>query len=154
MLAIFSVLSLNAFAEDMVYTINVDLKTGETLKYSFDDEPTFVLGSTVVLKSKSVEVSDQELAYGNILKIYVTQSEASGINETQATTGTFRFSANEAFFGNVGENAKVSFYSVDGKQVNVDVQHLGQDVKVDLSSLSKGLYIIKVNNKSYKLLTK
>lgn len=55
---------------------------------------------------------------------------------------------------NVGTCPRVSVLSIDGKNMPVESINDGRDLTVYLSSYSKGIYIIKINNFSCKFYKK
>jgi hypothetical protein len=50
-----------------------------------------------------------------------------------------------------GTNAKVQIFSVDGKAVTLYPTNLTNSTVIDISSLGRGVYIIKANNKTVKI---
>ena len=50
-----------------------------------------------------------------------------------------------------GANANVRIFSVDGKTATLKTTNLSNSTVIDISSLGRGVYIIKANNKTLKI---
>ena len=50
-----------------------------------------------------------------------------------------------------GANANVKIFSVDGKTATLKTTNLSNSTVIDISSLGRGVYIIKANNKTLKI---
>lgn len=64
----------------------------------------------------------------------------------------FKLEDETLFFKDLPENSQVGIYTTDGKAV-VSRQCSG-DASLSLNSLPSGMYIVKINNESYKILKK
>lgn len=133
------------------HVVKVLLKDGNTLSFEFDEEPTFKLGASVIIKTNSYEVVG-EYAYGQILKIFPDEHSSSDIKDVRTTT--FTLANNKLYVDNISSESHVYVYSIDGKSVSAEIEKTDNNLTVDLSSLSKGAYIVKINNLSYKILKK
>lgn len=145
-----STLTISADNQQM-HIVKVLIKGGETLSFEFDEEPTFKLGTSVIIKTKSYEVIG-EYAYGQVLKIYPDTKSSSDIKD--ASISTFKLANNKLFVDNVATGSNVNVYSIDGKIISADIEKRDNNLTVDLSSLNRGTYIVKINNLSFKILKK
>lgn len=104
-----------------------------------------------------------ETEYTDISRIAledVADDEVQDVKEPQVSVPSarevmFRFlPGNEVAVEGVGENARVRLVSVDGKTVQADMELNNGSLIVHLGHLPRGIYILQVDNKSFKLLKK
>ena len=145
-------LPANAQNENGVWrqTIIVATLDGTTMEYLIDKEtkvklekPNLVIETENVVLNYELE-NMKQVRYG---KKFVT----TGIQNVQ-NDQPFKLEDETLFFKDLPENSQVGIYTTDGKAV-VSRQCSG-DASLSLNSLPSGMYIVKINNESYKILKK
>ena len=78
---------------------------------------------------------------------------SDGIEDVIVENGQpFQYKDETLFFKDLPENSQVGIFTLDGKTV-VNHQCSGE-ASLSLNSLPSGMYIVKINNESYKILKK
>ena len=121
-----------------------------------EDEPTLNFTETgIEFKSPSAEVSLDFTSIGEI--VFNENVTPSGISMTEANRQGLYFQftdGNTVLLGGVVSDQPVSVLALDGRQVSVHTTSNGSTVSIDLSSLSRGYYIINVGKQSFKVFKK
>lgn len=132
----------------------VETTNGDMYSFGFSDEPIITFEKqSMKIKSKgdshSFEISD--------VKEYT-------FSETEKTTGIENVQANELRINNdangqviiegIQPNSKVRLFSIDGKEHMSNISTSDDRVHINLDSLPKGIYIVSVNSKSFKIYKK
>ena len=133
-------------------TIIVTTMDGTTMEYLIDkdtkvkiEKPNLVIETENVVLNYELE-SMKQVRYG---KKFITD----GIHSATIGNGQpFKLEDETLFFKGLPENTQVGIYTTDGKTV-VSRQCSG-DASLSLNSLPSGMYIVKINNESYKILKK
>lgn len=120
---------------------------------SLDEKPitTFVLEEIVITTSKvSVRYSKSE-----VLK-YTYEGAYNSINNINATENGIYFhqEGNTIIVTNNSKDSHVYIYTVGGTIKNVVESKYGSTSKISLENYSDGVYIISINNTTYKFLKK
>ena len=145
-------LPANAQNENGVWrqTIIVTTLDGTTMEYLIDkdtkvklEKPNLVIETENVVLNYELE-NMKQVRYG---KKFVT----TGIQNVQ-NNQPFKLEDETLFFKDLPENSQVGIYTTDGKTV-VSRQCSGE-ASLSLNSLPSGMYIVKINAESYKILKK
>lgn len=104
----------------------------------------------------TVVEADKESAfdYTTVSRISFTQNEPSAIDKPATSSNTLKLSSNDGCLTVAGLDAptQLSLYSQSGASV---MQINGyQGASVSLSSLPNGIYVLKVNNQTFKIVKK
>ena len=75
-----------------------------------------------------------------------------GSKDTLKTT--FNLQNNYFYVSNLIVGQRVTLYSIDGKQLKTDIANDFGKVVINLKELTRGIYLVKVNNVTYKFLKK
>lgn len=124
-------------------------------KYSFDlsDEPIITFNNQIMQitsksDSHSFEISD-------VKEYSFSDTNVTGINEVQPNELRIINDANgKIVIEGIQPNSKVRLFSIDGKEQMANISTSDDRVYINLDSLSKGIYIVSVNNKSFKIYKK
>src|SRR5574344_1626960 len=131
-------------------------QNGMVIQFSDNTVQSFDLQTNggVFFFSDTMRVIDKNGAIGNypisiIQKVYFeTLSSISNIDNNANMFVYPNPAKNYIKLANVNNNAKVSIFSLDGKMLyNNNYQTQSQ---IDISSLDKGIYVIKVNDRTFK----
>lgn len=145
---VFSFFSTIAFCEQKLI---VWLKSGQSVEYQLSMEPkTTFEGNELVLITGTMEV---RYPLSQVSK-YTYTGDNTGIEITLADKRLFLQSESTLSFYNVKEETSVSIYSFDGRLLYSTSILSGQSKNIDLSAYPIGVYIIKVNDLSYKIAKK
>ena len=147
-------LPANAQNESGVWrqTIIVTTLDGTTMEYLIDKETKVKLEKpNLVIETENV-VLNYELE--NMKQVrYGKKFVSTGINSaTVENDQPFKLEDETLFFKDLPENSQIGIYTTDGKTV-VSRQCSGE-ASLSLNSLPSGMYIVKINNESYKILKK
>ena len=133
-------------------TIIVTTLDGTTMEYFINkdtkvtiEKPNLVIETENVVLTYELE-SMKNVRYG---KKFVTD----GIHSTTLSDNQpFTLEDETLFFKDLPENTKIGIYTTDGKTI-VSRQCSG-DASLPLNNLTAGIYLVKINNESYKILKK
>lgn len=145
---VLSFLSTIAFCEQKLI---VWLKSGQSVEYQLSLKPkTTFEGNELVLIIATMEV---RYLLSQISK-YTYAEDNTGIETALADKRLFLQSESTLSFSHVKEETSVSIYSFDGRLLYSTSILSGQSKNIDLSAYPIGVYIIKVNDLSYKIAKK
>ena len=145
-------LPANAQNENGVWrqTIIVTTLDGTTMEYLIDKEtkvkiekPNLVIETENVVLNYELE-NMKQVRYG---RTFVT-TDIQNVQNDQP----FKLEDETLFFKDLPENSQVGIYTTDGK--TVVSRHCSGEASLSLNSLPSGMYIVKINNESYKILKK
>ena len=132
-------------------TIIVTTLDGTTMEYFLDNDtkvkiekPNLVIETENVVLNYELE-NMKQVRYG---KKFVTD----GIHSTNIEGNPFTLKDETLFFKDLAENTQIGIYTTDGKTI-VSRQCSG-DASLPLNNLTAGVYLVKINNESYKILKK
>lgn len=133
-------------------TIIVTTLDGTTMEYFIDkdtkvriEKPDLVIETENVVLNYELE-NMKQVRYG---KKFITD----GINSTTiGDNQPFTLKDETLFFKNLAENTQVGVYTTDGKAIVS--RRCSGETSLSLSSLTSGIYIVKINDETYKILKK
>lgn len=151
-LSLFFCLSLLAKAEDKLTHIIVWAKDGTRVAYALDKEPMITFSETdMIIATKDIEVN---YALENMDRITYGDSNASGIRNINSGEPIYRWDGEALIFPSLVCNSTVSLYSLNGMMVFTENIKESGEYFFSLSNLNTGIYVVKVNNITYKLIKK
>ena len=99
---------------------------------------TFQDGNAVA----TVNGQTETFALDNLQKLYFTEKDVTGIEQVVAADNQIRvYTENGKLMISAPENSKVSVYSIDGRRVSDEY-------------LPQGTYVVRVNDRSFKIFVK
>lgn len=125
----------------------IELKNSKSHTYSLREKP--------ILKFKNgeitVENNDIYAAYpiADILKYYFVEG-TTDIPEIGQEAGNVRFTYTDGeciLVEGIRDNNLVHVYDITGKSCPADITNEGETIKISLSGLNKGIYLININGK-------
>lgn len=156
-----AVCPLSAMAEDNTDSyaplLIVDLQNDEHVDFQLACRPkvTFQDGCLIVT-SAEFEMQEQSIKASDIRRIRFYEYQIpTNINGVGKSRYSVRFvNGKNIVISGINVNPRVAVYSVSGVQQQAEYDYDGENLNVKLQSLPKGLYIIKVNDKSIKVHTR
>lgn len=138
---------LTAKAEEYE-TLSVHLKNGTSTQFLLNEEPKVTFGETTV----NVESSTLTMEFDKtkVLKFtYGTGASVEGIK----TDGTpFIQQGDKLLFKNLIDGCKVTIYNINGAMVQSPVTATDNQFEISIYDLSAGVYIVKADTQSYKII--
>lgn len=135
----------------------VDLQNDEHVDFQLADRPkvTFKDGYLIVT-SAEFEMEEQSIKSSDIRRIRFYEYQIpTNVNNVNKARYSVRFvDGKNVVISGIKGTPHVAVYSVSGVQQQADYDYDGDNINVKLQSLSKGLYIIKVNDKTIKVRTR
>ena len=88
----------------------------------------------------------------DILRFTYEKRSVTGVSELQTTPATVDYEDGELVISGIKAGAAVGVYSLDGKLVRqLTAQHAGT-YRLSLSALPRGVYVVKADNVTYKVM--
>ena len=148
-LAMFATMKTNAQTTDITVRFRTNVNSTPALmqdvkKFYFESENVvFKLGDGTTTTFAMTDVKKMTLAYN--------EPELQDIEELSANEGLYPNPVSDMLyfnFNNVGADVAMQIYSATGQLVKE--ANLSSDGAVDVSDLNEGLYIVKIDGKTYK----
>lgn len=139
-------------AESSAYQcVVVETTDGERMEYLLSDNPRIVHRNAMVeLTTNTVSV---EFPSSNVSKVYLSTT-TTAVEKIKAAEGEIRMYQDVIVMKGFGANEPVILYGTDGSQLWQQSTDGNGQLVVSLNSLSKGIYIIKTNHQSFKIIRK
>ena len=148
--SLFFVFCHEVMADDSKTQLVVWQTDGSCVFYSLDEYPkTTFSNDNLVITTTNISV---EYPMAKIAR-YTYDSSTNGIDKKRIHKGIIvKQTGNELIISNLPKGGKVSVFTVDGKLIN-SIQSAGQElIQLPLRQLTKGTYIIKTDDITYKIL--
>ena len=131
----------------------IEMNDSKQHSYSLSDKPVITFDNNrLFIKTDKIELDYQ---IEDILKYYFTKLDETGVEEIKNYTDKIHFIYTNPDFlsieGVVGD-ADIKMYDISGRVCDVISTKSDNCAKIELSTLHKGVYIIKVNNHSFKII--
>lgn len=135
----------------------IQLTNGSAVIFKLLNKPCVTFDSSYTyVKSPDMETA-LPYAYSDIQRIEFGETSQTDMESVQ-TPDILRFMYITPdlvlLSGWTLEKGQVDVFSIDGKTANVERTYQNNGVYVNLSSLSRGIYIIRANNQSFKIIRK
>ena len=136
-------------ANEPIRSLVVWAKDGTRVAYALAEKPKITFTETdLVIKSKGIEVN---YPLGNMLRFTYDSSAPTAITDLKTDKGNFKFEGNSLLFPSLKANGNVSVYSADGSLVMKKTVRKDGEFVLSVSGLNAGVYMVKVNNVTYKI---
>ena len=139
-------------AQTLADCVVVETTGGERMEYLLSDLLRITRSAdAVTLTTTNTTV---ELSAESILKVYLATSSPTAVQEVKSPVGDVRLKESLLFLSGYQPGARMSLYQADGQLL----QHksIGDDgtLTLSLEQLPSGIYIIKTNHQSIKIIKK
>lgn len=131
----------------------IEMNNSKQHSYSLSDKPVITFDNNrLFIKTDKIEL---DYPIEDILKYYFTELDETGVEDIKNYTDKIHFIYTNPDFlsieGVVGD-ADIKVYDISGRVCDVNSTKSDNCAKIELSTLHKGVYIIKVNNHSFKII--
>lgn len=140
-------------AEQPVDALVLQLKSGETQVYRLAQRPIVVMGTnSLTIQSAEFEAT-LPFSYNDVQKFFFGNYTELGVDtpiEHVTFSLTYLDGATVLVKG-VSADAVVGLFGVDGKTYQPETDRTGDGIVIRLNALPRGVYIIRINQQSYKI---
>lgn len=133
-------------------TLTIHQKSGGQISFGFDDKPVITYTDNyIVLKTTKTNV---QYPLESLLKITFNETETAVKPVVDAKAPILSLDSYAVNIAGAKAGVKVTVYSADGKSVNSYKTSPDGDVSFSIADLTEGVYIIKSENLSIKVIKK
>ena len=141
-----------AHAQSTVKGVVIETAGGQRTEYALTEAPRLTYdGNTVTLTTTKVSV---DYTTSNILKVMLTDISSTGINDVESSLGNILLSNDEVRMSGLAADESVTLYNTNGMLLSTWKATSTGELTINLSDLSRGIYIIKTNHQSFKVTRK
>ncbi len=134
---------------DQVQTLIVQLKNGSQTAFFLKDKPQVKFEGTNLKVTSTV--GDTSFALSDVLRFTYAKKDPTGISETVTDPTGVNFQGDVLVISQLKANGDVRVYALDGKLLRqLKASHAGT-YRLNLSELPAGLYLVKADNVTYKI---
>ena len=130
----------------------IETNNSKKHSYSLEDNPVISFNNDIlVIKTDKIELS---YPISDIAKYYFTK-EDTGISSVNGDVNNIHFNYTNTDFlliEGIAEEDNVNVYEINGRTCHVNITRSNDSVIIELKNLPKGIYLVKVNNHSFKLI--
>lgn len=130
----------------------IETNNSKKHSYSLEDNPVISFNNDIlVIKTDKIELSYQ---ISDIAKYYFTK-EDTGISSINGDANNIHINyTNNDFIliEGIANEDNVNIYEINGRTCHVDIVRNSNSITIELKNLPKGIYLVKVNNHSFKLI--
>ena len=130
----------------------IETNNSKKHSYSLEDNPVISFNNDIlVIKTDKIELS---YPISDIAKYYFTK-EDTGISSVNGDVNNIHFNYTNTDFlliEGIAEEDNVNVYEINGRTCHVNIVRNSNSITIELKTLPKGIYLVKVNNHSFKLI--
>lgn len=131
----------------------IEINNSKKHSYSLEDNPVISFDSKrLIIKTDKIELSYQ---ISDIVKYYFIKEDDTSISSINGDANNIHINyTNNDFIliEGIAEEDNVNVYEINGRTCHVNITRSNDSVIVELKNLPKGIYLVKVNNHSFKLI--
>ncbi len=145
------VLPMSVQAQDatMVKCMVLTQKDGTVTRFALRDAPVMTYeGSQLVVSCGEQQMSTEMTG---ITDIHFEDTEGDGIAPIREQAPKASFSFGQATFSGLKTHSAIGVYTIDGKMVMSTHADAEGHAQIDLTPLSRGIYIVRTPSQSYKI---
>lgn len=142
--------SYSAMQADQVQTLIVQLKNGSQTAFFLKDKPQVTFdGPNLKVTSTA---GDTSFALSDVLRFTYAKKDPTGVDERVTDPTGVDFQGDVLVISQLKANGSVGIYALDGKLLRqLTAPHAGT-YRLNLSELPSGLYLVKADNVTYKIM--
>ena len=130
----------------------IETNNSKKHSYSLEDNPVISFNNDIlVIKTDKIELS---YPISDIAKYYFTK-EDTGISSVNGDVNNIHFNYTNTDFlliEGIASEDNVNVYEINGRTCYVNIVRNSNSITIELKTLPKGIYLVKVNNHSFKLI--
>ena len=130
----------------------IETNNSKKHSYSLEDNPVISFNNDIlVIKTDKIELS---YPISDIAKYYFTK-EDTGISSVNGDVNNIHFNYTNTDFlliEGIASEDNVNVYEINGRTCHVNIVRNSNSITIELKTLPKGIYLVKVNNHSFKLI--
>jgi len=149
LLMLFVASSMGVCAADQLLTLIVELKNGSQTAFFLKDKPQVKFEGTNLKVTSTA--GDVTFLLADVKTFTYAKKDPTGIDEQVAEPTGVAFQNNVLVISQLKANAAVCVYAMDGKLVRQLKATRYGTYRLNLSELPSGLYLVKVENTTYKI---
>lgn len=137
-------------ASDFLSTLIVQTKSGSETAFFLKDKPQVRFeGANLKVSSSAGDVT---FALNDVLRFTYAKTDPAGINETIDEKTGVKMQDDVLVISQLKAGTVVNVYSLDGKLVRQLNAHRSGTYRLSLTQLPQGLYLVKADHVTYKIL--
>ena len=135
------------------YHLVIEMNDTKKHSYSLEDNPVISFDSNrLIIKTDKIELSYQ---ISDIVKYYFVEEDDTSISSINGDVNNIHFNytnTNFLLIEGIASEDNVNVYEINGRTCHVDIVRNSNSITIELKTLPKGIYLVKVNNHSFKLI--
>ncbi|MBO5866318.1 MAG: T9SS type A sorting domain-containing protein [Bacteroidaceae bacterium] len=143
------IFSLPTFAD---HHLVIEINDSKQHSYSLSDKPVITFDNDrLFIKTDKIEI---DYPISNIVKYYFIELDETGVEDIKNDVDNINFIYTNPDFlcvEGINGDADINIYDISGRVCAVNSTKSDNCMKIELNTLKKGVYIIKVNNHSFKI---
>ena len=142
------IFSLSASADDVV-TLKVIDQNGAEKEYALDDVKRLAFHEESFTMFFNGNAASEEFRYEDVLKMQFGAKDYTGLqNVAEDTDFNIKYDGSMLMVEGCGNGANMLIYDISGRPVMN--KRINNSAEISTSQLSAGVYILKINNKTFK----
>ena len=139
-------------AQSQADCVVVETTGGERMDYLLSDLPRITQSADVVtLTTTNTTV---ELSAESISKVYLAAGSPTAVQEVKSPVGDVQLKESQLFLSGYQSGGRVSLYHADGQLLQHKSVSDDGTLTLSLEQLPSGIYIVKTNHQSIKIIKK
>lgn len=139
-----------AAGADTVTSLVVLMKNGNTSTFELATKPQVTFDATnLMIHSEKEDVS---IPLTDIVRYWFKISDASGITEKDVDKSAIDYKGGTLVLSGLKAGTEVHVYAADGREVQAMTARHDGTFRLSLSQLPTGVYIVKMNSTTYKIM--
>ncbi len=143
-------IAIGAWANEVENTLVVKLKNGAETAFVLKDKPNVTFEGTDLKVITEKEIVT--FALSDVLRFTYIKKDPSGIDEKVVDPTKVDYKDGVLVISQLKQGAFVGIYSLDGKLLRQLNAHHSGTYRLNLSELPKGVYLVKADNVTYKIM--
>ena len=152
LLSFFGVTSMMATHDGDV--LKITMKNGDIYGYLLQDRPVITFNTDSLYLTTDNFTMALPFSYNDIDKIEFEDNARTGVDQPTVNHHELKITyldGEHVIISGVDEKSQWRVFGIDGKQVQVPADRVGQVLTFSLTPLISGVYIIRVDNYSFKI---
>lgn len=143
---------LSGIADEPKTQLIVWAKDGTQVAYALAENPKVTFTETdLVITANGVEVN---YSLQNMVRFTYSNNTSTAITNLETDESTLKLNGESLLFPALKANSTVSVFSLNGTLVFKKTVHQSGEYSFPLSNMNAGIYIINVNDLTYKIIKK